>query len=90
MTTATSTTFRIDPLHPTALLCESCGKPVCSLPADAVTPEQVEGLTAHQAAIAWREQGAAIQLHAVLCEWRRASSRADVPVYVQAKARERD
>jgi hypothetical protein len=59
--------FHIDPLHPTALVCESCGEPVCSLPADAGTPERVEGLTTHQAAIAWRAHGAAIQLHAVLC-----------------------
>jgi hypothetical protein len=89
-TTATSTTFRIDPLHPTALLCESCGEPVCSLPGDAVTPEYVKGLTTHQAAIRWREQGAAIQLHAALCQWRRTYPKADVPAYVRVTEGEAD
>jgi hypothetical protein len=67
MTTATSTTFRIDPLHPTALLCESCGKPVCELPADSEVMEHGSGLTAQQAALAWPEQAEPIREHAVVC-----------------------
>jgi hypothetical protein len=89
MTTPASTTFRIDPLHPSRLLCEACGAAVCELP-PGDGPDLAEGLTVPQAAIRWREQGAAIQLHAVLCEQRRASPRAEVPVCVQVKARETD
>jgi hypothetical protein len=90
MSTTPSTTFRIDPLHPTTLLCECCGEPVCELPTDSEVTEHAGGLTARQAAAVWPEQGDAIGLHAALCEWRRTSPRADVPVYVQVKARETD
>jgi hypothetical protein len=67
MTTATATTFRIDPLHPTALLCECCGKPVCALPADSEVMEHASGLTGQQAALAWPEQAGQIREHAVVC-----------------------
>ena len=87
---STATAFRIDPLQPTALLCECCGEPVCELPADSEVTEHAGGLTARQAASVWPEEGAAIQLHAVLCEWRRASPTADVPVYVRVTEGEAD
>jgi hypothetical protein len=83
MTTASSTTFRVDTLHPSHVLCERCGEPVCELPTDSEVMEHAGGLTTRQAAAVWPEQGDTIRLHAVLSDWRRASSRADVPVYVR-------
>jgi hypothetical protein len=71
MTVPTATTFRVDTLHPSRLLCQCCGEPVCELPAGSAAPDQVEGLTAQQAACVWREQAGAIRDHAALCLWRR-------------------
>ena len=87
---STATAFRIDPLQPTALLCECCGEPVCELPADSEVTEHAGGLTARQAAAVWPEQGDAIRLHAALCEGRRTSHRADVPAYVRVREGEAD
>jgi hypothetical protein len=90
MTTASSTTFRVDTLHPSRLLCECCGEPVCELPTDSEVMEHAGGLTTRQAASVWPEQGDAIRLHAALCESRRTSPKADVPVYVQVTEGEAD
>ena len=87
---STATAFRIDPLQPTALLCECCGEPVCELPADSEVMEHAGGLTARQAAAVWPERWHTIKLHATLCEWWRTSPRADVPVYVQVREKERE
>jgi hypothetical protein len=85
---STATTFRIDPPHPTTLLCECCGEPVCELPTDSEVMEHARGLAARQAAAVWPERGNATRLHAVLCEWRRTYPKADVPVFVQVTDRE--
>jgi hypothetical protein len=82
MTTPASTTFLSDPLHPTMLLCECCGEPVCARPADREVMEHASGLTAQQAALAWPEQAAPIREHAVVCLWRRHPTQGDVGVYV--------
>jgi hypothetical protein len=76
MTTATATTFRIDPLRPTTLLCECCGGVACLLPAAAALPDQAEALTAQQAALAWPERADLIRAHTALCDWRRLSPKA--------------
>jgi hypothetical protein len=88
MTTPASTTFRVDPLHPSRLLCEGCGKVVCELPADSEVMEHAGGLTTRQAALAWPEQAAAIQLHSFPCEWWRTHPKADAPVYVHVTERD--
>jgi hypothetical protein len=88
MTTASSTTFRVDTLHPSRLLCECCGEPVHELPTDCEVMEHTRGLTTAQAAAVWPEQRDAIRLHAALCEWRRTYPKADVPVYVQVTKRD--
>jgi hypothetical protein len=51
MTAATATMFRIDPLHPSRLLCECCGESVCEVSADSEVMEYASGLTAQQAAL---------------------------------------
>jgi hypothetical protein len=88
MTNATATTFRIDPLHPSRLLCECCGEPVCELPADSEVMEHASGLTAQQAGLAWPEQAESIREHAVVCLWRRNPPRGDVAVYVHMTPRD--
>jgi hypothetical protein len=90
MTTASSTTFRVDPLHPSRLLCERCGEPVCELPSNSKVMEHAGRLTTRQAVAGWPEQGDAIRLHAALCEWQRTSFRADVPVFVRVTEGEAD
>jgi hypothetical protein len=84
----TATTFRVDTLHPSRLLCELCGEPVCELPADSEVVEHARGLTARQAALVWPERGEAIRAHDDLCDLRRNSPRVDVPVYVHVADRE--
>ena len=90
MTTATSTTFRVDTLHPSRLLCECCGEAVCELTTDSEVMQHARGLTTRQAAAVWPEQGDAIRLHAALCEWRRTYPKADVPAYVRVTEGEAD
>jgi hypothetical protein len=92
MTSATSTTFRVEPLHPSRLLCEACGEVACELPAAGADTagaqrDQTEGLTAQQAALAWPEHAEAIREHGVWCVWRCHPPRGDVGVYVHVTQR---
>jgi hypothetical protein len=62
-----ATTFAVDTLHLTRLLCECYGKPVCELPAGSEVMEHVGGLTAQQARVGWPEQAEMIREHAAVC-----------------------
>jgi hypothetical protein len=61
--------FRLDPLHPSALLCADCGEFVARVGTDG--PAELHGLTANQAVRVWPDHAEAIRRHEVLCTWRR-------------------
>jgi hypothetical protein len=64
--------YRIDPLHPDLLVCETCEAIVCSVP---MTPpaepiDSAGSLTTKQAIDAWPEIGPTMLVHDVACRWR--------------------
>jgi hypothetical protein len=63
-----SSTYRVDPLCPDRLVCETCGEAVAvpdGLPADS-------GLTKQRLAPEFPELALALGEHDVLCAWRRS------------------
>jgi hypothetical protein len=77
-----SSTYRVDPLHPDRLVCETCGEAVAAVPAGLPTDT---GLTKRQLAPEFPELADALAEHDVICLWRRSPKGA---VYVHLLSRE--
>jgi hypothetical protein len=77
-----SSTYRVDPLHPSRLVCESCGEAVAAVPDGLPTDT---GLTKCRLAPEFPEPARALGEHDVLCAWRRSPKEA---VYVHLLPRE--
>jgi CheY-like chemotaxis protein len=75
----TAKLYRIDPLHPDLLVCETCAVVVCAVPltppAEPIDP--AGSLTARQAIEAWPEIGPAVLVHDVACRWRELRTQPD-------------
>jgi hypothetical protein len=83
--------FRLDPLHPDLLVCETCEAVVCAVP---MTPpaeplDPAGPLTSQQVSRGWPDVAEAVREHAVVCTFRHAGALAGGNgVYVHARERE--
>jgi hypothetical protein len=80
-----SSTYRIDPLHPDRLVCETCGVAVATVPDDLRADAS---LTKRQVALDHPELPLALGEHDVLCVFRRAAAEGRGPVFVHLLPRE--